>query len=75
MAHKSDAELMLYIDNAERYTQEAVSAAIAELQKRGKEISTAEAAAISARIQARHEELMQQEKEASDLFCPGIMKI
>lgn len=70
MAHKSDAELMLYINNAERYTQEAVSAAIAELQKRGKEISTAEAAAISARIESRQQELIQQEKRSFEFISP-----
>ena len=65
MALKSDADLMQYIDKAERYTQEAVYAAIAELQKRGRHFEAEEIATINNRIQIRQQELASQERQGS----------
>lgn len=65
MALKSDDDLMLYIDNAEKYTPEAVHAAIAELQKRGKHFEVEEISAIDNRVAARQQELALQEAQGS----------
>lgn len=56
MARMSDAELLPYITNPEKYTYNAVHTAIAELQKRGRHFDEAEIAAIEARIPAPAEE-------------------
>jgi len=74
MALKSDEDLMLYITNAERYTPEAVNAAIAELQKRGKHFEAEEIAALNDRVQIRQQELALQESQGSfGIGHPGIV--
>ena len=52
MTSKSDEQLKNYLVNSEKYTEEAVTAAIQELRKRGKEFSEEELHEIKLKIEA-----------------------
>jgi hypothetical protein len=65
MSNNSDEGLQAYLDNRQRFTQEAVEAAIAEMQKRGRTFSDEELANFQQEFQAKRE---AKEKEENDLF-------
>ena len=53
MTSKSDEQLKNYLVNSEKYTKEAVTAAIQELQNRGKEVSEEELNEIKLTLEAK----------------------
>lgn len=63
MSNKSDDALQEYLDNRTRYVTDAVEAAIAEMQKRGRTFSDGELATIRQESQAKREAAEKGEKE------------
>lgn len=65
MTNKSDEGLQNYLDNRSKYTPEAIEAAIAEMQKRGRAFSDEELASFRNEFQAKRE---VAEKEGKEFF-------
>ena len=60
MSNKSDEGLQVYLDNRFKFTTEAVEAAIAEMQKRGRSFSDEELNTYRQEIQKRREEVEKE---------------
>lgn len=61
MVNKSDSELQEYIDNKSQFQEEAVSAAIWELEKRGK--VGVDAQSVNVQIEIKREQKLEQEEQ------------
>jgi hypothetical protein len=63
MTNKSDEGLQEYLDNRTKFTPEAVEAAIAEMQKRGRVFADEELANVRQDLQAKRVETEKEDKE------------
>ena len=63
MSSKSDVGLQKYLDDRTKFTPEAVEAAIAEMQNRGRTFSDEELASLRQALDAKREAEDQEEKE------------
>ena len=64
MAGKSDEGLMTYLEKIEMYTEEAVTAAMRELQKRGKQFSEQELGDIKLRLEVKRDVKINETKKS-----------
>src|SRR5438105_8109614 len=64
MSKKSDEDLLEYVNNVSRYTPEAISSAIKELKKRGRELSEIELVKVETGLK---EKIEHEKKETQTM--------